>query len=130
MQKIPQQISDGHNNVYFVLSFGIVLFHRICHALYYHVHPGYVFLYLSYVFYAIFCIVHSGCFKTHMIKEQIKDGYMNGQDKEKHMTHRIKEDITCGHDNIKHMTHRMRERNPNGQVKIKRRTHAKNKCHV
>ena len=51
---------------------------------------------------------------------------MNGQDKEKHMTHRIKEHITCGHDNIKHMTHRMRERNPNGQVKIKRRTHAKN----
>jgi len=31
-----------------------------------------------------------------MIKEQIKDGYMNGQDKEKHMTHRIKEHITCG----------------------------------
>jgi hypothetical protein len=49
-----------------------------------------------------------------MIKEQIKDGYKNGQDKEKHKTHRIKEHITCGHDDIKHMTHRMRERNPNG----------------
>jgi hypothetical protein len=48
-----------------------------------------------------------------MIKEQIKDGYMNGQDKVKHTTHRIKEQITCGHDDIKHMTHRMRERNPN-----------------
>ena len=47
---------------------------------------------------------------------------MNGQDKEKHMTHRIKEHIICGHDDIKDMTHRMRERNPNGQVRIKRRT--------
>jgi hypothetical protein len=28
-----------------------------------------------------------------MIKEQIKDGYMNGQYKVKHMTHRIKEHI-------------------------------------
>jgi hypothetical protein len=28
--------------------------------------------------------------KTHMIKEQIKDGYMNRQDKVKHMSHRIK----------------------------------------
>ena len=51
---------------------------------------------------------------------------MNGQDKEKHMTHRIKEHIICGHDDIKDMTHRMRERNPNGQVKIKRRKHAQN----
>jgi hypothetical protein len=32
-----------------------------------------------------------------MIKDQIKDGYVNGQDKEKHMTHRIKEHMTCGH---------------------------------
>jgi hypothetical protein len=38
-----------------------------------------------------------------MIKEQIKDEYMNGQDKVKHMTHRIKEHITCGHDDIKHI---------------------------
>ena len=51
-----------------------------------------------------------------MIREQIKDGYMNGQDKVKHMTHRIKEHIICGHDDIKDMTHRMRER----------RTHSKN----
>ena len=28
--------------------------------------------------------------KKYMIKEQIKDGYMNGQDKVKNITHRIK----------------------------------------